>query len=432
MSSLKRIRIRTCLALGITAVCWAQLAAAAEAVAQSGGAQSRWVTTWTSAAIEPGITTIDALFGNDHARSFDNQTVRNIAHVSVGGRRVRVRVSNEFGTQPLRLGAAYVALRRLNAAIQPGTSRRLTFSGQPAPLISAGAVVLSDPVDLDVPGASDVAVSLYLPAATEAGTYHEETLQTSYLMGPGTGNLANAADLPDAASTGTSHYLTAVEVLQPDVQRTLVAFGDSITQGGGSTRDANHSWPSLLSLRLNASRPRLAVANQGVGCGRLLYDLCGPSGVARFDRDVLAVTGVTHVIVHLGLNDIDIPTILPLFGHPEFAAQASSANEIIAGLHQLALRAHARGLTVIGATIMPFGSSPITGVFTPENEAKRQAVNRWIRTGGAFDGVADFDAAVRDPANPTRMLPQYDFDGIHPSDAGHQALANAVNLSLLF
>jgi lysophospholipase L1-like esterase len=188
-----------------------------------------------------------------------------------------------------------------------------------------------------------------------------------------------------------------------------------------------------LSQRLNTyGRPRMAVINQGIGCGRLLHDFCGPGGAARFDRDVLTVTSATHVIVHLGLNDIDMPTILPIFGHPEFAAEAVSAADLIAGLQQLIQRARAQDLKIYGATINPFGSSTVPGVVTPENEAKRQAVNRWIRTSGAFDGVVDFDAAVRDPANPTRLRPAYDFDGIHLTDAGYEAMANAINLSMFF
>jgi lysophospholipase L1-like esterase len=188
----------------------------------------------------------------------------------------------------------------------------------------------------------------------------------------------------------------------------------------------------MLSARFNLYRPRMSVINQGIGCGRLLYDFCGPGGAARFDRDALTVTGATHVIVHLGLNDINIPAILPIFGHPEFASEAASAADITAGLFQLTLRAKAQGLKIYGATIAPYGSSTVPGAATPENEAKRTAVNRWIRTSGAFDGVVDIDAAVRDPANPTKLLPAYDFDGIHLTDAGYEAIANAVNLSMFF
>ena len=406
--------------------------AAETSVAASGsGTNNRWAATWSAAPQQPGPTTIDALFGNDHSRSFENQTLRQIVHTSVGGRRVRVRFSNAFGILPLRIGAAQVATRRLGASIYPASARQLKFGGQNSIVVPPGAVVVSDAAEFNIAAGADMAVSVYLPEATEPATFHEETMLTSYVTG--TGNFVGAADLPTATTTRSIFYLSVVEVLPSDTVGTLVALGDSLTQGFGSTVDANQTWPERLSQRLNTyGRPRLAVINQGIGCGRLLHDFCGPGGAARFDRDVLTVTAATHVIVHLGLNDIDIPTILPIFGHPEFAAEAVSAAELIAGLQQLAQRARAQDLKIFGATITPFGSSTVPGVATPENEAKRQAVNRWIRTGGAFDGVVDFDAAVRDPANPTRLLPTYDFDGIHLTDAGYEAMANAVNLSMLF
>jgi lysophospholipase L1-like esterase len=419
-------------ALCVAPLCAAQTGVASPQDASGSSGGNRWVTTWSSAQQQPGPTTIDAVFGNDSSRSFENQTIRHIVHVSVGGKRVRVRLSNAFGYLPLRVGAAHVALRRVDAAIYPATGRRLTFSGQTSIIVPAGAVAVSDAVDLDVPGATDLAVSVYLPDQTEPATFHEQTMQVSYVTGAG--NFTASTDLAGAMPVRSTFYVSVVEILPTESIGTLVALGDSITQGAGSTVSGEQTWPDLLSGRLNpyAPRPRMAVINQGIGCGRLLHDFCGPSGAARFDRDVLTITGVTGVIVHLGLNDIMIPTTLPQFGLPEFAAEAVSANDIIAGLHQLTLRARARGVKIFGATINPFGSSPIPGVFTPENEAKRQAVNRWIRTAGAFDGVIDFDAAVRDPANPTRLLPAYDFDGVHLNDSGYVAMAAAVNLSMLF
>lgn len=432
MSSLTRWKgMRAPLAALLLAV--ALSAAPAAHATGADGAGGRWVASWAAAQLAPGPnTTIDVMFGNDRSRILDNQTVRNIVHLSVGGHRVRVRLSNAFGTEALRIGAAQVAVRSANAAIQPGSARRLTFSGQPTLLVPAGAVAVSDAVDMDVVGNTDLAVSVYLPSVTESATWHEKTALDSYVAGPG--NLVGAADLPGAAVTPSTFYLSMVEVQPTDSLRTVVAFGDSITQGEGSTQNQYRTWPDRLSARLNpnAQRPRLAVVNEGVGCGRLLWDFCGPSGAARLDRDVLTVPGATHVIIHLGLNDITIPSILPIFGHPEFAPEAVSAQDIIVGLNQLILRAHAEGLTVIGATITPFGSSQVPGVVTPDNEAKRQAINRWIRTSGAYDGVVDFDVAVRDPANPAQLLPAYSFDGIHLTDAGYQAMANAVNLSLLF
>ncbi len=406
----------------------------AQTAASFGGdaGANRWVATWSAAPIAPGPTTIDTLFQNpDRSRSFENQTVRHVVHTSVGGRRVRVRLSNAFGIMPLRIGAVQVARHNNQAAVYPG-GRKLTFNGQASVVVPAGAVALSDALDFDVPGDDDLAVSVYLPGVTEPATYHELTMRTSYVAAEGSGNLVAALDLPGAAPTPSVFYLTTVEVMTNEPVGTLVALGDSITQGAGSSQDQDRTWPDRLSDRLNGGRPRLAVINQGIGCGRLLYDFCGPGGAARFDRDVLSVTGVKGVIVHLGLNDIMLPALLPLFGHPEFAAEMASAADMISGLQQLSARARARGVKIYGATLTPFGSSSIPGLFTPENEAKRQAVNRWIRTSGAFDGVIDFEAAVRDPANPSRTRPAYDFDGVHLNDAGYQAMANAVNLSMLF
>lgn len=430
MKSFTRSLLACAAALGLSTLGYAQSVASAGPGGDSGA--NRWVATWSSAPIAPGPTTIDTLFKNpDRSRSFENQTIRHVVHTSVGGRRVRVRFSNAFGILPLRIGAAHVALHNNQAAVYPG-GRRLAFNGQTSITIPAGAVAVSDALDFDVPGDGDLAVSVYLPGITEPATYHEITMQTSYVAAAGSGNLVSAHNLAGAESTPSVFYLTTVEVLPSEAIGTLVALGDSITQGAGSSQDQNRTWPDRLSDRLNGQRPRMAVINQGIGCGRLLYDFCGPGGAARFDRDVLSVTGVKGVIVHLGLNDIMIPALLPLFGELEFAAETVSAADVISGLQQLSARARARGVKIYGATLTPFGSSTIPGLFTPENEAKRQAINRWIRTSGAFDGVVDFEAAVRDPANPARTRPSYDFDGVHLNDAGYQAMANAVSLSMLF
>ncbi|HMF59137.1 MAG TPA: SGNH/GDSL hydrolase family protein, partial [Vicinamibacterales bacterium] len=358
-------------------------------------------------------------------RAFEDQTIRHVVHVSVGGRRVRVRLSNTFGAAPLLIGSAHVALHGDGASIVPGSDRTLTFSGQPSITIPTGALALSDPVNLDVPARGDLAVSVYVPENTGPATFHESSEETAYISAPG--DFTGSADVPVAEATVSRFWLSAVEVSTREEVGTLVTLGDSITEGFQSTIDAHRSWPDLLSARLNprSGPPRLAVMNQGIGCSRLLFDFCGPNGAGRFDRDVLAVTGVTQVIVAYGLNDIGLPIVA---GIP---SQVVSASTVIVGLSQLIERAHEKGLAIYGATITPVGTSIYPGFFTPENEAKRQAVNRWIRTSRKFDGVIDFDRAVRDPGQPNRLLAAYDSgDGVHPSDAGYAAMANAIDLSL--
>ena len=411
-----RARTTWITAAAVAAV-WAAAGSGWAVPSDSAGAD--WVATWSAAPMASSP-------GGVPGRTFENETIRQVVHISAGGRRLRVRLSNAFGAKLLRIGAARIALHAEDAAIVPGTDRALTFGGRTSISIPTGAVALSDPVSLSVPSRADLAVSVYLPENTGSSTYHDFGNQTSYISPPG--DFTAATSLPVAQTTRSRFFLTVVEALPWDRVGVVVAIGDSITDGASSTLDANRRWVDVLSARLNPrlGRPRLGVVNQGIGCGRLLRDFCGPSASNRFDRDVLAVSGATHVISALGLVDIILPTS---FGFPD---QIVSADEITLGLQQLVARAHAQGLRIYGATIIPFGNSTFPGVFTPENEAKRQAVNQWIRTSGAFDGVIDFDRAVRDPANPTHMLAPFSSpDGVHPSDEGHQAMANSIDLSLL-
>jgi lysophospholipase L1-like esterase len=293
-------------------------------------------------------------------------------------------------------------------------------------VIPQGATVFSDPVSFIASSNSRLAISLYFPQNTGFVTYHENGTQTAYTSTPG--NFSDAVDLPVQDDTSISKYvLTFVEVLAPRRVDGIAIFGDSVSEGATTTLNANRRVSDVLSRRFNPPHGpgRLAVLNQSTGCGRLLFDFCGPSGLSRFDREVLDATGVNQVVIALGLVDIIYPTA---FGVP---AELVSSDQIIAGLRQLIRRARQDGLRVYGATIPPNGSTPFGGVHTPENEAKRQAVNHWIRTSRQFDGVADYDLALRDPHHPEQLLADYDSgDGIHPSDEGHEAMARAIALSL--
>jgi lysophospholipase L1-like esterase len=382
----------------------------------------RWVATWTAAPM-PG----DSTFGAD-SPILDNQTVRHIVHISVGGRRLRVKLSNKYGEKPLVIGAAHVALQDSGPSIVPNSDRRLTFRGSWAVVIPVGDETFSDPIDIDLPTRATLAVSLYFADDTGLPTYHAASAESSYISAPG--DFTDATVLPVAQDGQTAQFaLSAVEVSPRDQAGVIVAFGDSTTVGAGATIDATRTWPDQLFARLTPrhGQPRMAVVNAGIGCNRLIWFECGPSGLQRFDDDVLDVAGVTHVLVSLGLVDLGLPTV---FGNrPE---QIVSAQEIIAGLRQLIARAHRRGLPIYGATITPSSSAIFPGFWTPENEEKRQIVNRWIRTSRAFDAVLDFDRAVRDPSDPTQLLPAFSFDGIHMSDAGYLAIANSIDLWQFF
>ena len=374
-----------------------------------------WVGTWTTT---PAPTEGIAL---------NNQTLRMIARISIGGRIVRVRLSNACGTRKLEIGAARVALRGDGAGIVPGTDRRLTFNGSPSTTIAVGALVVSDPVELDVPALADLAVSVHLPGNVTEDlpiTGHGNAHQTNYISPPG--EFTGAAVLPVKETTEAFVIVSGVDVLAPKETGGIVAFGDSLTDCNISKLDANNRWPDQLARRLAArSGGRvLGVMNQGIGGNRILHDMRGDSGLRRFDRDVLAQPGVTHVIVLLGINDIRNRNQKP----DEFP----TAEQMINGLNQFALRAHARGLKIFAGTLLTFEYETFNpGFYTPEGEVKRQTVNAWIRDSRAFDAVIDFEKALRDPSHPTQMLPIYDCgDHLHPSDRGYLHMGDGVDLSL--
>ncbi|HKN57075.1 MAG TPA: SGNH/GDSL hydrolase family protein [Amycolatopsis sp.] len=390
------------------------LAGLLAAGAPAAGASSRiqWVDAW-AASPQSGVTGVPVL---PDARPLDDQTVRLVVHPEFGGDQVRVTLSNAFGDRQLVVGAASIARRATGAAIDPAKSRPITFGGQAGVTIPVGAQALSDPVRLRVDDDADLAVDVYLPGPTGVPTWHFDAQQTSYTT---TGDHVGAQVLPAPATSASWYLLTDVAVSAERGTEGIVALGDSITDGYGSTVDANHRWPNYLADRLD--HRRLAVIDEGISAGRLLHDVVGPSALARFDRDVLAKPSARYVISLIGINDIGLPGA---FGRPD---EEVSAAEIEQGYRQLIARAHQNGLRIFAGTLLAIEGSPYG---TVANEAKRQEVNAWLRGGaGGFDGIVDFDATTRDPAHPARLLPAYDSgDHIHPNDTGYQAMANAVNL----
>jgi lysophospholipase L1-like esterase len=400
------------------------LVAPGAAIAHDNDDRLNWVGTWTASPQPP-----EPPFVAPTPAQFENQTVRQIVHTSIGGKVVRVRLSNEFGRTPLVVGATHIALQQPGggASIVPGTDRALTFGGRASVTIPAGAPVISDPIAFEVPALTNLAVSIHLPNLSTATTHHSLGQQTTYISSQG--DFTASPILPVAQTTQSWFFLTGVSVATRSSAAAIVAFGDSITDGFNSTVDANRRWPNLLAQRLQAhARLRhLAVLDHGISGNRTLHDFIGPNALARFDRDVLAAPGARFVVLLEGINNIGFPGAFGL------AQEAVSADDIIASYRQLIDRAHERGLKIFGGTLTPFEGTAFPGYFTPEGEAKRQAVNHWIRTSGKFDAVIDFDHAVRDPAQPSRMLPAFDSgDHLHPNDAGYQAMANAVNLFLFF
>ena len=381
---------------------------------------ARWVGTWASVPTQTPAASTPAL---------DDETIRQVVHTSVGGNALRLRLTNEFGTTALRVGAVHVARRAgsTGTAIDPRTDRAVTFGGDASPTIPEGAPLVSDPVRLPVPARSDLVVSIHLPGPTPVTSLHNFAYQE---------NVVAAGDVTDdRVVTGRTvtawYFLSGVSVHTTARHASaVVALGDSITNGFETDVNANHRWPDLLANRLRDK----GVLNLGVAGNRLLHDpnpppgsdaetfaaFFGESALRRFDRDVLAQPGVSHVIVLLGVNDL---------GHPGTTAPVSetvTAEEIINAHRQLITRAHAAGLKIVGGTILPFKNDTF-GFYTPENESKRQTVNHWIRTSGEYDAVVDLDAALRDPADPQALRAAYDSgDHLHPNDAGMAAIAAAI------
>ncbi|WP_443025253.1 SGNH/GDSL hydrolase family protein [Sphingomonas sp. QA11] len=381
-----------------------------------------WLRSWASSQQipEPNNALPDA--------DLRDATLRQVVRVSAGGSQIRVMLSNAFGTEPLRIDAAHVALAAGGASskIDLASDRALTFDGAAEVTIPAGASYLSDPVRLPVRGLASVAITLHLPDAPARQTSHPGSRATSYVVH---GNKVADVELTGAKTVEHWYQIAGVEIMAATDGRAIVTLGDSITDGNGSTTNGNDRWPDRLADRLQASPAtrNVTVLNHGIGGGRLLLDGLGPNALARFDRDVLGQTGVRYLIVLEGVNDLgtftrDAPQT------PE--AHAALVRRIIGAYRQIVQRGRAARIKVIGGTILPYGGNDY---YHPDaqNEADRQAINAWIRAPGNFDAVVDFDAVMRDPANPMRMRADVDKgDHLHPSVAGHRAMGDAVPLAL--
>jgi lysophospholipase L1-like esterase len=354
-------------------------------------------------------------------------SLRQLVHVSLGGKRLRVRISNLYGSAPLTLDGATIAkaVAPGRSDIVPETLRKLTFAGKGSVMIPAGAEYYSDPVELEHGRGADLAISLYYKSAPERQTAHPGSRTTSFLA---KGNRVAETAWPDAEKFARWFQIADIEVEAPKSVGAVSTIGDSITDGHGATTDRNDRWPDQLMTRLAAEGVTMGVVNTGIGGGRLLREGLGPSVTLRFDRDVIARAGVTHVIILIGVNDMGI---LHRNKQDTPEARAKLVQDLEMGYRQIVERAHAHGICAIGGTIVPYTDSDY---YHPaaENEADRQALNTWIRTSGVFDAVADFDAVMKNPAKPSEMLPELDIgDHLHPSPAGFRVMANAVPISAL-
>jgi lysophospholipase L1-like esterase len=341
---------------------------------------------------------------------------------------VRVRFSNAQGTAPLVIGAASIGVRSSGAALRPRSLRTLTFAGAGTISVAPGGVVLTDPVLLDVDAFDDLAISLYVPTPQAGTTQLTLAHQTSYVSP--TGDFTGAADMPVASTITSWYWLSGIEVLGDRRTRAVVTFGDSITEGFGSTTDANARWPDVLARRLHAQRRTadVAVLDEAISGNRLLNDVIGPNAQRRIDRDVLTQGGLAYVILLLGTNDMGFSQLPPGTFGPGVSLANVSAAEIVAGYEQVIARVHQANAKIYGATVLPFEGA---GYYDAAVEPKRAAINQFIRTSGRFDGVVDFDAVMRDPTHPTRMRAEFDSgDHLHPNDAGYAAMGNAVDLRL--
>jgi lysophospholipase L1-like esterase len=400
----------------------------ADSSAQTVG--EHWVGAWSTAVHAPL-----RFPGAPEPPSLANKTIRMNVRPTMGGEHVRIRLSNAFGTKPLTISAAHIALVAEGSKIVQASDRVLKFGGRESVSIPPGAPMLSDPLELKFTSFAELAISLHVTSDGEQ-TLHLFGQKPTYISD--LGDFTSTTEIPTASTTNNWFWLSDVEVLAPSKAAATVTLGDSITDGAGSKQGEYNDWPDLLADRLAAEKrlPPMAVLNEGIGGNRVLHDAAGINALARFDRDVLSHPGVVNLIVMEGINDIGWPNMKlppPKEGSAPmpnpFATQKVTAEDIIAGLKQIVDRAHQHGIHVFGATLTPYEGA---NYYTEDGEVIRKAVNDWIRRGGAFDGVFDFDAAVRDPAYPSRFRDGYHMgDNLHPSVTGYKAMADAIDLSAL-
>jgi len=414
---MRHLRLASLLALFGAVLAGFLVPAGAQTTAASPASHTRWVGTWAASPFrgDPWHT-IPTLV---------DSTFREIVHTSIPGQALRVRFTNEFGTEPLRVSAASVALavNSSESAIQADTAHALTFGGQPSIVIPPGAAAVSDPIPLATPAFANLAISFYLPLQRISDvSVHSSAQQDNFIV---TGNHVTDPSLTDPVVVPSWYFVSGVDV-EPTAPHAaaVVAFGDSITDGAYATENENHRWPDYLAVRLhnNPATAGLSVLDEGIGGNCVLIHCVGPNALARFDRDVLALPGVRYVIVLESINDIGT------LHDPNRPDYHLTAEDLEQGLAQIVARAHDHGIKVFGATLTPYQGA---GYYTDRGEQIREAVNTWIRTSGAFDGVIDFDKATRDPDHPLRYQPAYDSgDHLHPKDAGYAAMANSIDLSL--